>query len=116
MGKEYALGPSTELPSGKVVGAGPYAVGTSDGQYFAVSRRCRHLGADLADGSMDAEGCLVCPWHQSKYDVHTGHMVVGPQGIFARVPGLGTAFKALTRVLPLGRGEVTERAGDLYVR
>ena len=116
MGKEYALGTSTELPSGKVVGAGPYAVGKSHGQYFAVSRRCRHLGADLANGSMDAEGCLVCPWHQSKYDVHTGRMVVGPQGIFARVPGLGAAFKALTRVLPLGRGEVTERAGDLYVR
>jgi hypothetical protein len=30
--------------------------------------------------------------------------------------GLGAAFKALTRVLPLGRGEVTERAGNLYVR
>jgi 3-phenylpropionate/trans-cinnamate dioxygenase ferredoxin component len=43
-------------------------------------------------------------------------MVRGPQGIFARVPGLGAVFKALTRVLPLGRGEVVERAGDLYVR
>jgi nitrite reductase/ring-hydroxylating ferredoxin subunit len=116
MHKEYGVGPTSELPSGKVVGAGPYAVGNSDGQYFAVSRRCRHLGADLANGSIDAEGCLVCPWHQSKYDVHTGRMVGGPQGIFAKVPGLGAAFKALTRVLPLGRGEVAERAGDLYVR
>ena len=116
MGKEYALGPTSELHSGTVVGAGPYAVGNSDGQHFAVSRRCRHLGADLANGSIDAEGCLVCPWHQSKYDVHTGRMVRGPQGIFAKVPGLGAAFKALTRVLPLGRGEVAERAGNLYVR
>ena len=116
MDKEYALGPTSELPPGTVVGAGPYAVGNSDGQHFAVSRRCRHLGADLANGSIDAEGCLVCPWHQSKYDVHTGRMVRGPQGIFAKVPGLGAAFKALTRVLPLGRGEVAERAGNLYVR
>ena len=61
MGKEYALGPTSGLPSGKVVGAGPYAVGNSDGQYFAVNRRCRHLGADLAKGSIDAEGCLVTP-------------------------------------------------------
>src|SRR5580765_5943354 len=116
MGTEYALGPISELPAGKVVGAGPYAVGNSDGQYFAVTRRCRHLGADLANGSIDAEGCLVCPSHQSKYDVHTGRMVRGPQRIFAKVPGLGAAFMAFTRVLPLGRGEVTERDGDLYVR
>jgi hypothetical protein len=69
MGKEYGLGPTSELPSGKVVGAGPYAVGNRDGEYFAVTRRCRHFGADLANGSIDADGCLVCPWHQSKYDV-----------------------------------------------
>jgi len=116
MGKEYGLGPTSELPSGKVVGAGPYAVGNRDGEHFAVTRRCRHLGADLANGSIDVDGCLVCPWHQSKYDVHTGRMVRGPQGVFARVPGLGVAFKALTRVVPLGRGEVTERAGEIYVQ
>ncbi|MGA8247497.1 MAG: Rieske (2Fe-2S) protein [Nocardioides sp.] len=116
MGAEYDLGATSGLPPGKVVGAGPYAVGNGDGDYFAVTRRCRHLGADLANGSIDADGCLVCPWHQSKYDVHTGRMVRGPQGLFARVPGLGAAFKALTRVLPLGRGEVTERGGELYVR
>jgi hypothetical protein len=42
-------------------------------------------------------------------------MVVGPQGIFARIPGLGLAFKALTRVVPLGRGTVVERDGMLQV-
>ena len=115
MGKEYTLGPSGELPSGKVVGAGPYAVGTSDGQYFAVSRRCRHLGADLANGSVDADGCLVCPWHQSKYDVKTGRMVQGPQGVFAKIPGLGASFIALTRVLPLRRGKVTKKGTDLTI-
>ena len=49
------------------------------GQYFAVTRRCRHLYADLAGGRIDREGCLVCPWHGSKYDVSTGRMVRGPQ-------------------------------------
>lgn len=116
MGEEYTVGPTSELPPGTVVGAGPYAVGNSDGEYFAVTRRCRHLGADLAKGSIDPEGCLVCPWHQSTYDVHTGLMVRGPQGIFAKVPGLGAAFKALTRIVPLRRGELTEHAGDLHVR
>jgi len=83
------VGAAADLPPGKVVGAGRYAVGNADGRYFAVTRRCRHLGADLAGGSIDENGCLVCPWHRSAYDIGTGRMVRGPQGIFARVPGLG---------------------------
>jgi nitrite reductase/ring-hydroxylating ferredoxin subunit len=103
-----------DLPEGSVVAAGSYAVG-NNGEYFAVGRRCRHLGADLAQGSIDADGCLVCPWHQSKYDVRTGRMVRGPQGIFAKIPGLGTAFRALTVVLPLSRGRVEVRDGALHI-
>jgi nitrite reductase/ring-hydroxylating ferredoxin subunit len=99
-----------------VTGAGPYALGNVDGEHFAVTRRCRHLGADLAGGRIDAAGCLVCPWHQSAYDVSTGRMVRGPQGIFAKIPGLGLGFRLLTRILPLGRGTVTEREDVLYVR
>lgn len=116
MGTEMRVGPASELPPGKVIGVGPYAVGNAGGEYFAVTRRCRHLYADLAGGRIDREGCLVCPWHGSKYDVSTGRMVRGPQGAFAKVPGLSAGFKALTRVVPLGRGEVVERDGILYVR
>jgi hypothetical protein len=43
-------------------------------------------------------------------------MVTGPQGIFARVPGLGTFYRALTRVVPLRRAEVVERDGEVIVR
>jgi len=109
------VGPASELAPGTVKGVGRYAVGNADDDLFAVTRRCRHLYADLADGSIDEAGCLVCPWHGSKYDVHTGRMVRGPQGVFARIPGLGTAFKALTLVLPLRRGRVVERDGNIYV-
>jgi nitrite reductase/ring-hydroxylating ferredoxin subunit len=116
MDAEQLVGPVEDLPPGKVIGAGPYAVGNDDGELFAVGRRCRHLGADLAGGSLDAEGRLVCPWHQSAYDVRTGRMVRGPQGVFAKVPGLGLAFQAITRVLPLRRGQVLERDGCLFVR
>jgi hypothetical protein len=42
-------------------------------------------------------------------------MVRGPQGVFAKIPGLGTVFKAITLVLPLGRGRVVERDHTLYV-
>jgi len=118
MSTEQRVGAVTDLPPGAVVGAGRYAVGNGGGSergYFAVTRRCRHLGADLAGGSIDEDGCLVCPWHRSAYDVDSGRMVRGPQGVFAKVPGLGAAFRLLTRVLPLGRARVTERAGEVYV-
>jgi nitrite reductase/ring-hydroxylating ferredoxin subunit len=115
MSQETEVGPASELTPGTVKGAGRYAVGNADGDLFAVTRRCRHLYADLADGTIDEAGCLTCPWHGSKYDVSTGRMVLGPQGIFAKIPGLGLAFKALTLVLPLGRGKVVERDKTIYV-
>ena len=116
MSDEVRVCPAAELTPGTVKGAGSYAVGNAGGTRFALTRRCRHLRADLAEGSIDAEGCLVCPWHQARYDVKTGEMVEGPQGNFAKVPGLGFAFKMFTKVLPLGKGELTERDGDIYVR
>ena len=116
MSPEHEVGSPGDLPLGTVTGAGPYAVGNSGGEFFAVSRRCRHLGADLAGGTVDEQGRLVCPWHQAAYDVRTGRMVRGPQGVFAKVPGFGAAFRALTGVLPLRRGQVIERDGCLFVR
>ncbi|MEX2624430.1 MAG: Rieske (2Fe-2S) protein [Acidimicrobiia bacterium] len=116
MTDELEVGPASELPPGTVKGAGPYAIGNADGELFAVTRRCRHLFADLAGGSIDEAGCLVCPWHGSKYDVKTGRMVRGPQGIFAKIPGLGFAYKALTLIVPLGRGRVFKRGNNLFVK
>ena len=72
MVREIEVGAAAELVPAVVRGAGRYAVGNGDGELFAVTRRCRHLGADLANGSVDGEGCLVCPWLGARYDVATG--------------------------------------------
>jgi len=112
---ETRVGPVDELSAGKVTGAGRWAVGNTGNERFAVGRRCRHLRADLGGGSIDADGCLVCPWHQAKYDVHTGRMVRGPRGIYAKIPGLEAVEKGVTAIAPLRRGVVTERDGTLYV-
>jgi len=42
-------------------------------------------------------------------------MVRGPQGLFARVPGLDFGYRMFTRVLPLGRAPVTARDGEFYI-
>jgi nitrite reductase/ring-hydroxylating ferredoxin subunit len=106
--------PAANVPDGTVTAAGKYALG-NNGDYFAVGRWCRHLRADLAAGTIDSDGCLVCPWHQAKYEVSTGRMVRGPQGVFAKVPGLGAGYQALTKVWPLARGTVEQRGPDLTI-
>jgi nitrite reductase/ring-hydroxylating ferredoxin subunit len=110
--------PFRELPPGAVRRAGSWAVGNSEGELFAVSRRCRHQLADLADGSIDAEGCLVCPWHQSRYDVRTGEMVEGPRGFLAYhgpTPGYTQLVRAYGRILRLKVGRAMRRGDDVVV-
>lgn len=114
MGNEIRVCPAGDLTPGAVTGGGRYAVGNIDGVYFAVSRRCRHLGADLANGSI-GDGQLICPWHQATYDVGTGEMIRSPQKIFAKIPGLGRTFKMLARVWPLRRGTVSISGDDMVV-
>jgi nitrite reductase/ring-hydroxylating ferredoxin subunit len=116
MAQETEVGPAAEVVPGVVRGAGRYAVGNANGELFAVTRRCRHLGADLADGSIDRDGCLECPWHGARYDVDSGRMTRGPQGVFAKIPGMDAAYRLFTKALPLGRGEVVERDGTVFVR
>ena len=115
MATELEVGPVDDLPPGKVTGVGHCAVGNTGTETFAVGRRCRHLRADLGGGSIDEDGCLVCPWHRAKYDIHTGKMVRGPRGVYERIPGFERLEKAITSVAPLHRGTVTERDGTLYV-
>ena len=104
-----------EVPSaGGVRRVGDWAVGRSKGEVFAVGRRCRHQLADLSQGSVDAEGCLVCPWHQSRYDVRTGAMVSGPKGFLGyhgRTPGYTQFVLAYGRVLKLRVAKVVRQSG-----
>ncbi len=59
----------------------------------------------------------MCPWHGARYDVATGRMIRGPQGLFAKIPGVDAGYRLLATVLPLGRGsDVVERGGTLFVR
>lgn len=97
---------------------GGWAVGHSNGEDFAVSRRCRHQLADLSDGRVDSEGCLVCPWHGARYDVSDGVMTEGPRGLFGyhgHIPGYAALVRAYARFLPLRVGRVVRRNGRITV-
>jgi nitrite reductase/ring-hydroxylating ferredoxin subunit len=112
---ERNVGAAADLGPGSVTGAGPWVVFNVDGERYALSRRCRHLRADLAEGRIE-DGCLECPWHHARYNPRNGQMVRGPQGVFAKIPGLGMFFESLTKVVPLRRAAVFERDGQVFVR
>lgn len=108
-----------EPQPGGVVRAGEWAVANRDGEFRAVSRRCRHQLADLSEGWLDDEGCLVCPWHHSEFDLDSGKMVKGPQGfLFIRrhIPGYDALVKSYSRILVLRRRAVERRDGRLEVQ
>ena len=111
--------PADELTPGQVRRAGEWAVGNREGELFAVSRRCRHQLADLSAGSIDADGCLVCPWHQARYDVASGAMVEGPKGFFGyhgRTPGYTQVVLAYSKVLRLRVAHAVRLGADVVVR
>ncbi len=114
---EHEINPE-ELRPGAVRRVDDWAVGNANGKLFAVSRRCRHQLGDLSRGSVDAEGCLVCPWHQSRYDVTTGEMVEGPSGFLfwhGPTPGYTQLVLAYGRRLRLRVGRLRRRGTAMVV-
>ena len=111
--------PASDLSPGQVRRVGSWAVGNSEGELFAVSRRCRHQLGDLSAGSIDADGCLVCPWHQARYDVASGKMVDGPKGFLGYhgpTPGYTQVVRAYSRVLRLRVAQAVRVGAEVVVR
>jgi 3-phenylpropionate/trans-cinnamate dioxygenase ferredoxin subunit len=46
--------------------------------FYAINRRCTHMGGDLSKGSLDGN-IVTCPRHGSKFDVTTGESIQGPK-------------------------------------
>lgn len=49
-----------------------------NGKIKALANTCSHLGGPLNEGKLLQDGCVECPWHQSVFDLHDGHVVDGP--------------------------------------
>ena len=107
-----------DVPPNTVTKLDGWAVGRSGEELFAVSRRCRHQLADLSKGTIDADGCLVCPWHGSRYDVRTDDMVDGPRGFLwyhGRARIYSGFVRAYSKVLRLRVGTVRRENGRIRV-
>lgn len=92
--KAEAQNPSLAYPARKIEGAERVLPGSSlyfnyprrndpavlvraqDGEYFAYSRKCAHLGCSVEFDS--PRQCLKCPCHQGAYDARTGYVMYGP--------------------------------------
>ena len=73
----------TEVPAGKLTRAklGNDAIvlyRAADGDAIqALGATCAHAGGPLDKGTV-IDGCVECPWHQSRFRLDDGHVVQGP--------------------------------------
>jgi len=49
-----------------------------NGNYYAINRKCTHMGGDLSKGKLDGK-IVTCPRHGSRFDVTTGKSISGPK-------------------------------------
>lgn len=54
---------------------------TGDGVVRALANTCTHLGGPLNEGRRE-DDTVICPWHASRFDLHTGAVIDGP-AVFA---------------------------------
>jgi nitrite reductase/ring-hydroxylating ferredoxin subunit/uncharacterized membrane protein len=55
----------------------PVVLVRSGSQVHAMGAVCSHFGAPLEDGEV-SDGCLVCPWHGSRFRLEDGAVERGP--------------------------------------
>jgi len=67
----------TAKPTRQDVSGVPLVVYRAGTDLIVLADRCTHRGGPLHDGSVDARGCITCPWHGSVFD-KAGEVVSGP--------------------------------------
>ncbi|MDF3298894.1 Rieske 2Fe-2S domain-containing protein [Streptomyces tropicalis] len=76
------VGPDGDFPVGvpvrRMAGEVPVVlVRQDDGEVYALADRCSHLDGPLHQGEIE-DGCIVCPWHGSRFRLADGENIAGP--------------------------------------
>jgi nitrite reductase/ring-hydroxylating ferredoxin subunit/uncharacterized membrane protein len=71
-----------ELPDGgmrrvEADGVGILLSRASDGRVCAIAATCNHFSGPLQEGTREGD-TVVCPWHNSRFDLCTGQALEGP--------------------------------------
>ncbi|MGH7722583.1 MAG: Rieske 2Fe-2S domain-containing protein [Candidatus Dormibacteria bacterium] len=63
-----------------LVHAGAYGIllYSHAGTAHAIAARCTHAGGPLAEGEVDSDLCVTCPWHGSRFRLADGSVAGGP--------------------------------------
>ena len=60
------------------------AIARVDQALYAFQEFCTHRFGPLSEG--EVRGCeVVCPWHNSRFDVRTGKVIKGPAKVDLRI-------------------------------
>lgn len=79
------------------VGDQPILLIQNEDQFYAVSARCTHYGANLNDGLLCGD-TIHCPWHHACFNVKTGEATKAPA------------------INPLAKWQVSEEGDTLFVK
>jgi nitrite reductase/ring-hydroxylating ferredoxin subunit len=95
-------------------------VGQAGASWCAARNRCPHLGLPLAKGPGGlryADGVVVCPWHNSRFDLASGENLDWAPGFAGRdMPRWSRRMIALGRKpSPLTTYTVTVEGDDVFV-
>ena len=71
-----------ELPDGgmrrvEADGVGILLSRAQDGRVCAIAATCNHFSGPLQEGTREGD-TVVCPWHNSRFDLCTGKVLAGP--------------------------------------
>jgi len=64
-----------------VVDEVPVLLVRQNGRLRAISAVCSHAGGPLDEGTLDARGCVTCPWHGSQFVLDDGSVERGPASV-----------------------------------
>jgi nitrite reductase/ring-hydroxylating ferredoxin subunit len=107
MGTEISAGRLSEMRDGILVGmelGGHKVIVAREGDdVFAAVDKCPHMGLALSGGpggTQYADGIVQCPWHNSRFEMKTGHVIDWCTGFGGKkTPGWAKPL------MSLGKGE-----------